>query len=253
MKIAVIGGGIAGNVAAYHLSREHRVTLFEAGDHLGGHTHTHDIEWEGRRYAVDTGFIVFNDRTYPNFIKLLHELGVAYQPTEMSFSVKCDRGGLEYNGHSLNTLFAQRRNLVRPSFLRMIREILRFNREAPKSLEDGTADIPLGDYLQSHRYSAEFRDHYIVPMGAAIWSTDPTLMRQFPARFFIRFFVNHGPAVVRNQRGVQAISETLVGPLRRSHSPEHPGGIGDPPAGPREGPNPGIRHREIRCRVHRRP
>jgi predicted NAD/FAD-binding protein len=199
MKIAVIGGGIAGNVAANHLSREHRVTLFEAGDHLGGHTHTHDIEWAGRQYAVDTGFIVFNDRTYPNFLRLLHELGVAYQPTEMSFSVKCDRGGLEYNGHSLNTLFAQRRNLLSPSFLRMIREILRFNREAPQTLEDGTADMPLGDYLHSHRYSAEFSDHYIVPMGAAIWSTDPTLMHQFPARFFIRFFVNHGLLEIRDR------------------------------------------------------
>ena len=192
MKIAVIGGGIAGNVAAHHLAREHRVTLFEAGSHLGGHTHTHDIERAGRHYAVDTGFIVFNDRTYPNFLKLLRELGVAYQPTEMSFSVKCDRSGLEYNGHSLNTLFAQRSNLVRPSFLRMIREILRFNREAPFALEDGSADRPLGDYLRAEGYSPEFVNHYIIPMGAAIWSTDPTRMQLFPARFFIRFFVNHG-------------------------------------------------------------
>ncbi|MCP5144511.1 MAG: FAD-dependent oxidoreductase [Gammaproteobacteria bacterium] len=192
MRIAVIGGGIAGNVAAYHLASQHQVTLFEAASHLGGHTHTHDIEWQGRHYAVDTGFIVFNDRTYPSFIQLLNELGVGYQPTEMSFSVKCDSGRLEYNGHSLNTLFAQRLNLVRPSFLRMVREILRFNRQAPQALDSDAGEMPLDDYLRLNRYSREFIDHYIVPMGAAIWSTDPTMMGQFPAKFFIRFFVNHG-------------------------------------------------------------
>jgi predicted NAD/FAD-binding protein len=199
VRIAVIGGGIAGNVAAYHLCKEHEVTLFEAADHLGGHTHTHDIECDGRDYAVDTGFIVFNDRTYPNFINLLKELGLAYQPTEMSFSVKSDRTGLEYNGHSLNTLFAQRSNLLKRGFLRMLREILRFNREAPQSLEDGSADLSLGTYLQQHRYSREFIDHYIVPMGAAIWSTDPARMLQFPARVFIRFFVNHGLLEIRDR------------------------------------------------------
>ena len=192
MRIAVIGGGIAGNTAAYHLCREHDVTLFEAASHLGGHTHTHDIEWAGRHYAVDTGFIVFNDRTYPNFQRLLNALGVAYEPTEMSFSVRDDGADLEYNGHSLNTLFAQRRNLVRPDFLRMLKEILRFNREAPRSLEDGSADQPLGEYLRRQGYSDDFVNRYIVPMGAAIWSTDPLQMQQFPARFFIRFFVNHG-------------------------------------------------------------
>ena len=134
MRIAVIGGGIAGNVAAYHLCKEHEVTLFEAADRLGGHTHTHDIEWAGYHYAVDTGFIVFNDRTYPHFLQLLGELGVAFEPTEMSFSVRDDRADLEYNGHSLNTLFAQRRNLFRRDFLHMLKEILRFNREAPRSL-----------------------------------------------------------------------------------------------------------------------
>ena len=192
MRIAVIGGGIAGNVAAYHLCQEHEVTLFEAANHLGGHTHTHDIEWAGRHYAIDTGFIVFNDRTYPNFLQLLAELGVAYEPTEMSFSVRDDSADLEYNGHSLNTLFAQRRNLIRRDFLQMLKEIMRFNREAPRSLEDGSADLPLGEYLQRQRYSDHFVDRYIVPMGAAIWSTDPLQMQNFPARFFIRFFVNHG-------------------------------------------------------------
>ena len=163
MKVAVIGGGIAGNVAAYHLSREHEVHMFEAGDHLGGHTHTHDIDLAGENYAVDTGFIVFNDRTYPNFMRLLDEMGVAYQPTEMSFSVRCDSSRLEYNGHSLNTLFAQRGNLVRPRFLRMIREIIRFNREAQLDFEQGKAEITLGDYLHCNGYSAEFINLYIIP------------------------------------------------------------------------------------------
>src|SRR5690606_33589610 len=118
MRIAIIGSGIAGNTIAYHLQREHDITVFEAGSHIGGHTHTHDIELDGRRHAVDTGFIVFNDRTYPNFIALLDELGVAWQPSHMSFSVRCEKTGLEYNGTNLNALFAQRRNLLRPAFYR---------------------------------------------------------------------------------------------------------------------------------------
>lgn len=199
MKIAVVGSGIAGNVAAHHLASEHQVTVFEAGDHLGGHTHTHDIDWQGSRYAVDTGFIVYNERTYPNFIRLLDRLGVASKPTEMSFSVKCDTSGLEYNGHSINSLFAQRRNLFSPSFHRMVRDILRFNREAPATLEDGLAEMPLGDYLAHCRYSREFIDRYIIPMGAAIWSTDPVKMQAFPASFFIRFFMNHGLLELRNR------------------------------------------------------
>ncbi len=192
MKLAVIGSGISGNVAAYHLSQRHQVTVFEADDHLGGHTHTHDLAWNGVNYAVDTGFIVFNERTYPNFLGLLNRLGVEYQPTEMSFSVKCATTGLEYNGHSLNTVFAQRRNLLRPSFYRMVREILRFNREAPALWADGKAEMSLGEFLLIHRYSSEFVHRYIIPMGAAIWSTDPQKMQDFPAALFIRFFVNHG-------------------------------------------------------------
>jgi len=192
MKIAVIGAGIAGNVAAYHLAREHEVTVFEAGSHLGGHTHTHAVEQAGRRYAVDTGFIVFNDWTYPNFIGLLETLGVASQPSDMGFSVRDERSGLEYNGRSLDALFAQRRNLLRPSFWRMLADILRFNREAPALLGQDGGDATLGDYLAQNGYSRGFIEHYIVPMGAAIWSTDPESMLAFPARYFVRFFHNHG-------------------------------------------------------------
>ncbi len=216
MKIAVIGSGIAGNVAAHHLAAEHSVTVFEAGDHLGGHTHTHDIEWDGRHYAVDSGFIVFNERTYPNFIRLLQKLGVSSQQTEMSFSIKCDATGLEYNGHSLNSLFAQRRNLLSPSFHRMVRDILRFNREAPQSLDEGRAEMPLGVYLAEHRYSREFIEHYIIPMGAAIWSTDPLQMQAFPASFFIRFFRHHGLLDLRNRPRwfvIKGGSREYLGPL----------------------------------------
>ncbi|MEO8849779.1 MAG: FAD-dependent oxidoreductase, partial [Casimicrobiaceae bacterium] len=192
MKIAVIGSGIAGNVAAYHLAREHEITVFESASHVGGHTHTHAVEQHGRTYSVDTGFIVFNDWTYPNFIALLDELGVASQPSSMSFAVHDARSGLEYNGTSFNTLFAQRTNLLRPSFWRMLRDIVRFNREAPDLLATPGDDTTLGAYLGQRAYSREFIEHYIIPMGAAIWSTDATRIRDFPVQGFIRFFHNHG-------------------------------------------------------------
>ncbi|HEU5133873.1 MAG TPA: FAD-dependent oxidoreductase [Steroidobacteraceae bacterium] len=195
VKIAVIGSGIAGNVAAYHLCREHEITVFEAADHVGGHTHTHEIEFEGRQIAVDTGFIVCNDRTYPQFLALMAELGVELQPGEMSFSVQA-ANGLEYNGTSLNSLFAQRRNLLRPSFWRMIRDILRFNREAPRLLGSPDNGLSMGEYLDQNAYSREFLDHYILPMGAAIWSAGTGTLRTFPARYFVRFFHNHGMLTV---------------------------------------------------------
>ena len=156
MKIAIIGSGIAGNVVAHRLHRQHEITVFEAGAHIGGHTHTHAIESHGEQFAVDTGFIVFNDWTYPNFIALLAELGVESQASAMSFSVRNEASGLEYNGTTLNTLFAQRRNLLRPSFLRMIRDILRFNREAPRLLAQADDDLSLGDYVAANRYSRAF-------------------------------------------------------------------------------------------------
>ena len=192
MRIAVIGSGIAGMVAAYELSREHEVTVFEAGAHVGGHTHTVDVEHAGEHYAVDTGFIVYNDWTYPNFVGLMQELGVAWQPSRMSFSVRCEKTGLEYNGTTLNSLFAQRRNAVRPAFLRMVADIMRFNRRAPALLSAADDSLSLGEYLQREDYSRFFLQHYIVPMGAAIWSSRPADMLRFPARFFVEFFSNHG-------------------------------------------------------------
>jgi predicted NAD/FAD-binding protein len=192
MRIAVIGSGISGMVAAYRLCPEHDVTVYESAAHIGGHTNTVGVHYAGRDYAIDTGFIVYNDWTYPAFIGLLEELDVAWQPSHMSFSVRCERSGLEYNGTSINSLFAQRRNLARPSFLRMVADILRFNRRAPELLEAGADGLTLAEYLRRDGYSRFFLDHYIIPMGAAIWSSRPEDMLNFPARFFVEFFANHG-------------------------------------------------------------
>lgn len=215
MKIAIVGTGISGLVSAYLLSRRHEVTVFEAGDRVGGHTHTVGVELNGTHYDVDTGFIVYNDWTYPHFIELISQLGVESKPTEMSFSVKAPGENLEYNGTSLNKLFAQRRNLLRPTFHRMIREILRFNREAPAIL-DGDGEIPLGSYLEEQGYSRSFVDHYIVPMGASIWSARPGSMMEFPARFFVRFLKNHGMLSVDERpqwRVIRGGSSRYVAPL----------------------------------------
>ena len=221
MRIAIIGSGIAGNVVAHRLHRAHDITVYEAASHIGGHTHTHSVEQAGRHYEVDTGFIVFNDRTYPHFIALLEELGVASQESSMSFSVRNEASGLEYNGTTLNTLFAQRRNLLRPSFLGMIRDILRFNREASALLAEPGGELPLGELLARGRYGQAFIENYIVPMGAAIWSTDPASMLAFPARFFVRFLHNHGMLTVndrpvwRTVRGGSArYVEKLTAPFR---------------------------------------
>jgi len=192
MHIAIIGTGIAGNVASYHLNRQHDITVFEANDYIGGHTHTHEISHNGLSYQVDTGFIVFNHKTYPNFINLLAELGVEQQLSTMSFGVRCEKTGLEYMGSTLNSLFAQRRNLLRPSFWKMIIEILRFNKEGRRLVVDDIDDITLGEYLQRGNYSKGFIDYYLIPMAAAVWSADMQIMYQFPARYLIRFFQNHG-------------------------------------------------------------
>jgi predicted NAD/FAD-binding protein len=222
MKIAVIGTGIAGNVVARHLAREHDITVFEGADHIGGHTHTHTVECEGKPLAIDTGFIVFNDWTYPNFIALLDELGVESQPSDMSFGVKCEQTGLEYKGSSLNTLFAQRRNLLRPSFHRMLRDIMRFNREAMSLLGRDDDSLTLGEYLRENRYSAAFIDFYIIPMGAAIWSAGPDRMLSFPAHYFVRFFANHGLLNIKDRPqwrvirgGSRNYVDKLTAPFRR--------------------------------------
>lgn len=199
MKIAIIGSGISGLTCGYYLSRDHDITLFEANDYIGGHTATVDVELEGSRYSVDTGFIVYNDRTYTNFIALMNEIGVEGRPSQMSFSVRNDSNGLEYNGHTLTTLFAQKRNWLNPKFYSFIFEILRFNRLVKECVDQTTGENTLGDFLTSHRFSDYFCDNYILPMGAAIWSSTLADMRAFPLQFFARFFLNHGLLDVTNR------------------------------------------------------
>jgi predicted NAD/FAD-binding protein len=194
MKVAVIGAGISGLTAAYKLAPSCDVTVFESAERLGGHTATIDITHRGQDWAIDTGFIVFNEWTYPNFIALLRELNVEVQETEMSFSVSCQDTGLEYGGNNLNTLFAQRRNIVSPYFLRLVKDIVRFNKQSVLDLQAGriTIEQTLDEYLTAESYSPGFIRHYLVPMGSAIWSCGFEEMLQFPVAFFIQFFSNHG-------------------------------------------------------------
>ena len=192
MRVAIIGSGISGLSCAWKLAARAEVHLYEAGPTLGGHTATVDVELAGKRWAIDTGFIVYNDRTYPRFLALLAELGLESQPTEMSFSVRNQRSGLEYNGHSLTSLFAQRSNLLKPSFYRFLAEIVRFNRCGKQWLEHQQDQGTLDDFLRLHCFSAFFAQHYILPMGAAIWSTSLAEMRRMPLAQFLHFFNHHG-------------------------------------------------------------
>lgn len=179
-------------VAAYLLADEHDLTIFEAGDYVGGHTHTIDVNHDGERYAVDTGFIVFNDWTYPNFIELLRRLGVSSKPSTMGFSVRCEESGLEYSAESIRGLFAQRRNLWRPAFHRMIYDILRFFREGKRYLGQVDDGATMAEFLARSCYSEWFTHKFLLPMMSAIWSSEPSSIERFPARPYLQFFNNHG-------------------------------------------------------------
>lgn len=193
MKIAIIGSGISGLTAAYLLAGDHEITLFEADSRLGGHTHTHEIEAEGQSWQIDSGFIVFNDRTYPNFIRLLERLKVASQPASMGFSVSNERLELEYSGNGLNGLFAQRSNLFSPRYLGMIKEILHFNRRCLAWLESSdNTTYRLRDFLNDEKFSSMVIENYVMPMTSAIWSATPLMALELPMLFFARFFANHG-------------------------------------------------------------
>ena len=199
MRIAVIGAGIAGLASSWRLSARHEVTLYEANAYFGGHTHTHQITLAGRQYAVDSGFIVFSPRHYPLFSALLDELQVASQPTTMSFSVRNEASGLEYNATRVDTLFCQRRNLFSPRFLGMVRDLLRFYREAPALLEATEPGPTLAEYLAAGRYGAAFRDDHLVPMASALWSSPPSCILSFPARYLVQFMANHQMLSVRGR------------------------------------------------------
>ena len=191
MKIAIVGSGISGNSLAYTLSKEHDITLFEKNNRLGGHSHTHEIIIQGKKINVDTGFIVFNKKTYPLFTKLLDELNVHYEKSDMSFSVFSKDRNFEYNGTTLNTLFSQRKNIFNYKFIKMIYEIIKFNKVALTLLSAKT-EISLETFLRQNNFSDYFCKNYILPMGSAIWSSNINSMLKFPAVFFVKFFNNHG-------------------------------------------------------------
>jgi len=198
-RIAVIGSGISGLTAAWLLSRSHEVVVFEAEPRVGGHTYTVDVPRDHGTLRIDMGFIVFNDRTYPNFNRLLAQLGIGQQKTSMGFSVSDRRTGLEYCGDGIGGVFAQLRNWFSLSHWRMVRDILRFNREALSLLDTDSGDVPLARYLRDNGYSERFLTHYILPMGGAIWSCSDAQMENFPARFFVRFFHHHGLLSLTNR------------------------------------------------------
>ena len=216
MRVAVVGSGIAGLAAAWLLSRKHEVTLFEAASYFGGHTHTHDVVQHARHYRIDTGFIVHNPAHYPLLTQLFSEIEVASQPTTMSFSVHNEASGLEYNAATLSTLFCQRRNLGSLRFLGMVRDLMRFYREAP-ALLDGSDTLTLGAYLIEQGYGAAFRDEHLVPMASALWSSPPARILEFPARYLVQFMANHQMLQLRGRpqwRVVQGGSSSYVEALR---------------------------------------
>jgi predicted NAD/FAD-binding protein len=195
VRVAIVGAGVAGLAAAHRLDPHCDVVLYEAEPRAGGHAHT--VLAGG--HALDSGFVVCNERNYPTFLALMQELGIALRPSIMSFSVRCERCDLEFSGHGLRGLFAQRRNLVRPSFARLLLDLGRFFRNARSMLDDPEGDhLTIGEFLERGRYGRSLSDHFLAPMGAAIWSSSPARMREMPARFFVRFFDNHGLLGVRD-------------------------------------------------------
>ena len=225
MKVAIVGTGISGLVCAHLLHPHHEIAVFEANDYVGGHTNTVDVTLEGRDYAIDTGFIVYNERNYPNFVRLLDQLGVATQPSSMTFSVRNERTGVEWRGSNLNTMFAQRRNLLRPSFHRMLIDILRFNKAAKRLVDDdrlGRADesVSLAEFVSTLRLSPRFTEEFLIPFGASIWSADPSTFLDFPATTYTRFMANHGLLDLRGMPqwrtvagGSQRYVEKLIPPF----------------------------------------
>lgn len=221
MRVAIIGGGISGLVTGYRLNKNHDVTLFEANDYIGGHTNTIDVENDEGHFAVDTGFIVFNDRTYPNFIALMDELKVPSQPTRMSFSVSCEKTGLEYRGADFSGLFAQRRNLFNPRFLKLLLDLVRFNKAGEKLLKNEQENETVEEFFERNHFSSQFIEQYFLPMGAAIWSASFDTFKKFPIRFIAEFYQNHGLLGIGNRpqwRVISGGSRQYIAPLIQNWS-----------------------------------
>jgi predicted NAD/FAD-binding protein len=222
MRIAIIGTGVSGLVAAHLLHDRYDITVFEARDRIGGHVNTVEVEDSmGRARSIDTGFIVYNETNYPLFTKLVGKLGVRTQPSNMSFGVRSDPTGLEYSAATVSTLFAQRRNLFDPGYVRMLRDIMRFNRDAPRAIQNGAASLTLGEYLSTTTLSPRLARDYLVPMGSALWSMPGGRVLEMPAEFFVRFFEHHGMLSLNDQPEWRVITggstryvEALVAPFR---------------------------------------
>lgn len=216
-RIAVIGSGISGLTAAYYLSRRHEVHVYERDNRLGGHTNTAMVESSRGTIPVDTGFIVHNEKTYPNFCRLMVELGVETQPSDMSFAVTDQSGGFEYSSRGVNGFFAQKRNLVSRAHYTLFRDILRFNREAAKVLDDPDAhELTLGAFLDGGGYSPVFIDRYLIPMAGAVWSMAPDVMPAFPLLTLIRFMKNHGMLGINTHpkwKTIRGGSNTYLAPI----------------------------------------
>ncbi len=221
-RIAVIGAGISGMAAAYLLSRKHEVSMFEKESRLGGHTHTHSIQTSAGVLPIDTGFIVHNDRTYPNFVRLLSSLGIGRKASDMSFGVSCQQTGFEYSSRGLRGLFAGEHNWYRPAHYRFLAEIVRFNRESRRLLQNpANADITLREYLQANRFEGDFTRYYLHPMAASVWSTSLAEIEEFPAFTLIRFFENHGFLGLTTQAQwyvLQGGSSSYIAPLTEPYS-----------------------------------
>ena len=222
MRIAIVGSGIAGLTAAHHLHRRHDIVLYEAEERLGGHTHTHTIDLDDGAVSVDSGFIVYNEANYPNFSALLSELGVATQPSRMTFSVSCAATGLEWAGGSPSAVLAQPSNLARAGFVRMLADIVRFNRRARRFLAEPWAgdDHTVAEFLADGRWSQGFRDNYLLPLGSAVWSCDPSTFESFPTRALFGFMRNHDLLKVGPRQSWRTVSggsaryvEALVAPF----------------------------------------
>ncbi len=219
MRIAIVGAGISGLVCAHVLGHDHEITVFEAAGYLGGHTNTIDVEIDGERHAVDTGFIVFNEHYYPKFVKLLARIGVPSKPTRMGFSLRCDATGLEYSGESLSGLFAQPFNLLRPSYLRMLSDILRFQKEGTIDLITMNDHTTVEEYVKQKGFSQQFSERFLVPLGSALWSSPLGQFRKFPVKFLIEFLSNHGMMQTRDRpdwRVIEGGSSQYVRALDRS-------------------------------------